>query len=141
MKRLLLASFASLVVAAIGIAQQPEKKITIPVNRTQASSGKQMYGSYCAPCHGMNGKGHGPVATALKTPPTDLTLLSKQHDGKFPDIHIVAVLQFGVDTPAHGNADMPVWGPILGKMNQANSQESQLRVSNLSSYLKSIQVK
>ena len=36
-------------------------------------------------------------------------------------------------------AVMPVWGPILGKMNQTNRQEKDLRISNLSRYLESIQ--
>jgi len=36
---------------------------------------------------------------------------------------------------------MPVWGPILGKMDKANSQQKQLRISNLSRYLESIQAK
>ncbi len=35
---------------------------------------------------------------------------------------------------------MPVWGPILGKMNQTNFQDKQLRISNLSRYLESIQM-
>ena len=36
---------------------------------------------------------------------------------------------------------MPVWGPILGKMNHTNPQERVLRVSNLSRYLETMQVK
>jgi hypothetical protein len=34
-----------------------------------------------------------------------------------------------------------VWGPVLGKMDQANTQERQLRISNLSRYLETIQAK
>ena len=141
LKRLLLTALAVGTVAAFGIAQQSGNKVVIPVDKTAASSGKQMYQSYCAPCHGTDGKGHGPVATALNPAPTDLTLLSKKNNGKFPDTHIVAVLQFGIETPAHGSATMPVWGPILGKMNQSNRQEKQLRMSNIASYLESIQAK
>lgn len=141
LKRLLLIALAASVAVGIGMTQQSSQKVTIPVNKTSASSGKQMYASYCAPCHGMDGKGRGPASTALKTPPTDLTALSRSNHGKFPETHIVSVLQFGIETPAHGNADMPVWGPILGKMNKTNGQEKQLRISNLSSYLESIQAK
>jgi hypothetical protein len=36
---------------------------------------------------------------------------------------------------------MPVWGPILGKMNVTNTQERLLRINNLSHYLESIQAK
>ena len=36
----------------------------IPVKKTTPTDGKQMYTSYCAPCHGVDGKGHGPAAAA-----------------------------------------------------------------------------
>jgi len=51
------------------------------------------------------------------------------------------MLEIGADMPSHGSAEMPVWGPILGKMNVSNPQDRLLRVSNLSRYLESIQVK
>ena len=73
-----------------------------------------MYVNYCAPCHGVDGKGNGPVAAALKTQPTNLAVLSKNHGGKFPSTHIASVLQFGTAHPAHGSAEMPLWGPALG---------------------------
>jgi mono/diheme cytochrome c family protein len=132
---------AVLVAAGMCYADQTTTKVTIPVDRTQATNGKQMYTNYCAPCHGTDARGRGPVASALKSPPADLTLLTKLNHGKFPDTHIVAVLEIGADTPAHGSAEMPVWGPILGKMNVSNPQDRLLRISNLSRYLESIQAK
>ncbi len=141
LKRLLVTALAATLAVGIGYADQSTGKITIPVTKTSPTSGKQMYSNYCAPCHGLNGKGQGPVAPALKTPPTDLTLLSKDNHGKFPDTHIVTVLENGLQIPSHGSAEMPVWGPILGKMNLSNPQEKLLRVSNLSRYLESMQEK
>ena len=44
-----------------------------------------------------NGKGLGPVATAMKHKPTDLTLLTLKNHGKYPDTHVVSVLQFGTE--------------------------------------------
>jgi hypothetical protein len=36
---------------------------------------------------------------------------------------------------------MPVWGPIFGNMSQSSSaQEKQQRISNITRYLKTIQV-
>jgi len=125
----------------MGYADQTNRKVTIPVMKTAPTSGKLMYVNYCAPCHGVDGRGQGPVASALKTQPIDLTVLSKNNHGKFPDTHIVTVLRDGSEIPSHGSAEMPVWGPILGKMNQANSQERLLRISNLSRYLEGIQAK
>jgi mono/diheme cytochrome c family protein len=141
LKRLLVTAIAATLAVGMGYADQSKSKVTIPVNKTTATSGKQMYTNYCAPCHGVDGKGHGPVATALKTPPPDLTVLTRNNHGKFPDTHIVTVLQNGADIPSHGSAEMPVWGPILGKMNQTNPQDRLLRMSNLSRYLETLQVK
>jgi mono/diheme cytochrome c family protein len=141
LKPLLLTVLAATVVVSFGYADQSSTKVIIPVNRTSPTSGQQMFTSYCAPCHGVDGKGHGPAAAALKMQPTDLTGLLKKNHGKFPDTHIVTVLQFGTDVQAHGSAEMPVWGPILGHMNATNQQDKQLRISNLSRYLESIQVR
>ena len=140
LKRLLLTTLAAAFAAGVGFAaDQSTTRVKIPVIQTSPTSGKQMFTSYCAPCHGVDGRGHGPAATALRTPPTDLTGLARKNHGSFPETHIVAVLQFGSAVPSHGSAEMPVWGPILGKMDRANLQEKQLRISNLSRYIENIQ--
>ena len=139
--RLLVTALAATLAVGVSYADQSTSKVTIPVNKTAATSGKQMYAGYCAPCHGVDARGQGPVASALKASPTDLTVLTRNNNGKFPDTHIVTVLQNGALIPSHGTADMPVWGPILGKMNQSNPQERMLRISNFSRYLESIQAK
>ncbi len=137
---LLLAMFISCA-AAFGYSQQSGGKTILPVRPTDPTNGKQMYVNYCAPCHGTDGRGHGPVSPALRIPPTDLTALSSEHHGKFPGARVIAVLQFGTSAPAHGTAEMPVWGPILGNMNHVNPQERALRIANLSRYLESLQTR
>ncbi|MGB8260371.1 MAG: cytochrome c [Terracidiphilus sp.] len=141
LKQLFVTTIAATLACSIGQADQGKAKITIPVTRTAATNGKQMYVNYCAPCHGMDGKGQGPVAPSLKTAPTDLTVLSRNNHGRFLDTHVVAVLQNGIDIPSHGTAEMPVWGPILGKLNRQNTQDRMLRVSNLVRFLDSLQTK
>jgi len=42
---------------------------------------------------------------------------------------------------AHGNRDMPVWGPVFWKMSQGHPAEFQQRVTNLAHYLESLQAK
>jgi mono/diheme cytochrome c family protein len=140
-KHLFLLALAVVFCLAVGYGEKANTKITIPVNKTDATNGKQMFASYCAPCHGTDGRGHGPVSPALRTQPIDLTVLSRANHGKFPSAHISSVLQFGSEMPAHGSAVMPVWGPILGKMNQQDVQERSLRIANLNAYLRSIQAK
>ncbi|HTV83033.1 MAG TPA: cytochrome c [Acidobacteriaceae bacterium] len=131
-----------LATAAFGIAQTNTQIKEVPIRPTSAASGKQMYNTYCATCHGIDGKGNGPAAVALKQQPTDLTALARDNGGKFPDDHIYTVLQFGVETPAHGTKDMPVWGPALRSLNQGNSTAGmieQQRISNLTHYLRTLQ--
>ncbi len=76
--------------------------------------GQELYVSACAPCHGVDGSGDGPVAAALKQPPRDLTRLSERNGGVFPR-------QFFIDTAtgehnfaAHGTREMPVWSQRFG---------------------------
>jgi mono/diheme cytochrome c family protein len=93
------------------------KKVVI--KQTSASSGKEMFTQYCAACHGVDGAGNGPAAPAMKSQPTNLTQLAKKRDGKYPANTVAGVLKFGSGgvNPAHGSADMPIWGtavPIPG---------------------------
>lgn len=140
LKRPLLPVLAAAILVVLGYAQSNTNG-TIAVNKTTATSGMQMYINYCASCHGVDGRGNGPAAAALRIPPTDLTVLSKNNHGVFPETHIVTVLQYGAEFPSHGSAEMPVWGPIFGKMDTVNPQVKQLRISNLIRYLKTLQIK
>jgi len=131
-----------LATAAFGIAQTNTQIKEVPMQHTSPASGQQMYATYCAVCHGVDGRGNGPAAVALKAQPTNLATLSKDNGGKFPGAHIATVLQFGMDTPAHGSKDMPVWGPALRSLDRgspAPDMEEHQRIANLTEYLKTLQ--
>jgi mono/diheme cytochrome c family protein len=143
-KNFFVAALAVAVAAGIGYANQAaSSKVVIPVRTTSAANGQQMYVNYCAPCHGVDGRGHGPVTAALIKQPADLTLLSKNNRGKFPSARVRTVLQFGIANPSHGTAQMPVWGPILSGMEKTYSEPNlqALRISNLIQYLETLQSK
>jgi len=140
LKPLFFAAMAGTFALTLGFADQPKGKLVISAPQTDATDGKVMYTSYCAPCHGADARGNGPVARVLKTPPTDLTGLAKANHGKYPDTHVVSVLRFGSEVPAHGSAEMPVWGTVFGKMARTNPQERDLRTANLTRYLRTLQV-
>ena len=110
---------------------------------TTTVQGNLLFKDHCAACHGMSGKGDGPAAAALKTPPANLTVLARNNNGKFPDLKIAHILESGSDLKAHGSKDMPIWGPIFLSMGPAGagSQIGRLREANLTAYLKSIQQK
>lgn len=141
LKRFTLAILVATPFFVVAIAQQ--SPVSIRVNETPATSGKQLFVSYCAQCHGMDGRGHGPAAPALKMPPADLTMMSRNNQGKFPADHLTSVLRFGSEMPAHGSAEMPVWGPMLTRMDQNDNDhaKAELRISNLKHYIETLQVK
>jgi len=113
----------------------------VPIKTSNPTSGAEMYKQYCAVCHGADAKGDGPAASALKVAPPDLTTLAKRHDGKFPDDYVANVLRNGAKAPAHGTAEMPVWGPLFAAMSQGDESQVMMRISNLTRYIKSVQQK
>jgi mono/diheme cytochrome c family protein len=101
-----------------------------------------MFVNYCAPCHGLDGKGDGPAADALKTLPADLTYLTKMNHGVFPDAHASSVIRGQAGKfSAHGSKEMPVWGTLFFQASGGQAAEVQQRVANLVEYLKTIQAK
>jgi mono/diheme cytochrome c family protein len=135
----LLAALLFVMFPALVTAQTTIKNV--PAKRTSASSGAAMYKEYCASCHGLSGKGDGPAATALKDAPANLTTLSAKNGGKFPDAGIAESIKVGPQVPAHGSAEMPVWGTIFSRMDTAAStgNDVTLRIHNLTDYIKSLQ--
>lgn len=107
---------------------------------TTAVDGQTLYRQYCAACHGTDGKGNGPAASALKQAPNDLTQLAKQNGGHFPEEKFMRMLNGEEIVVAHGSADMPVWGAILNKLS-SNPSLAQMRMHALLDYIERMQVK
>jgi mono/diheme cytochrome c family protein len=72
--------------------------------------GKSEFQSSCASCHGMDGKGKGPVGAQLKVPPPDLTVLARNNNGAFPTNTVYETIEGSKTIAAHGVREMPVWG-------------------------------
>jgi mono/diheme cytochrome c family protein len=124
--------------AAINAAQQNPAK-GAPAGPSASASGAELYAKRCSTCHGNDLKGNGPFPPPYRTPP-DLTTLARRHGGKFPDAYVSNVLRNGVKLPAHGPAEMPVWGTDLGAPDQPDKTQVKLRIKSLTSYIKSMQV-
>jgi mono/diheme cytochrome c family protein len=123
-------------------AQNKEKTIQkAPIQQTSPASGKEMFRSYCAACHGLAAKGGGPAAADLKTTPPDLTTLARRHGGEFPANYVTNVLRNGAKAPAHGSSEMPVWGPLFAAVSGRDPAVVDMRIANLVHYIKSLQVK
>jgi len=122
---------------AAQIAAQVKKTTATP---TSPVSGREMYMQYCASCHGKDGRGDGPAATALKVAPTDLTTLA-QKQGSFPELRVARVIEGSDNMAAHGSREMPIWGEVFNRMDAGGAATMKLRIGNLTQYLKSLQVK
>jgi cytochrome c553 len=117
---------------------------------SKAASGKPQFLEYCAQCHGQDGTGDGPVAPELKKKPANLTRLSKNNNGVFPEGEVHDFIVGTRTIASHGTREMPVWGyafmfrqgglagpfvPVL------TPQEANYRINLLVDYVKSIQQK
>ena len=112
----------------------------VPPPSVSAGSGSEMFQAYCSACHNKDGKGNGPAAPALKKAPADLTVLSKNNGGKFPELRVLNVIKGDVAMPSHGSKEMPVWGTVLKQPSRGES-ELMLRLGNITKYVETIQVK
>jgi mono/diheme cytochrome c family protein len=86
-------------------AQPPPQVKTASAPPFVGVEGKDSYMAFCAVCHGIEGRGNGPAAPALKMPVPDLTTMAKRH-GKFDRINVERRIS-GVDQMpvAHGTHD------------------------------------
>lgn len=116
-------------VAITAIAAAPQAKVN-------DLSGADSYRTYCASCHGVDGKGNGPAASALKKAPPDLTQIAKRNHGEFPAFRITHIIDGSEVLAVHGSREMPIWGDYF-----RDKLLLELREHNLTEYLRSIQQK
>lgn len=131
-----------LVASSFLYSAQQVKIRQVPIKNVDSSSGARMYESYCAVCHGRDGKGTGPAAKALKSLPADLTTLTKRNNGKFPTMYVhQAILGDAAMTRSHANRDMPDWSSLFLSISERAVPEAEveLRAFNLTLYVKSLQ--
>jgi|HubBroStandDraft_6_1064221.scaffolds.fasta_scaffold745498_1 mono/diheme cytochrome c family protein len=141
--------FAILAVFALALAAQTQPQSAqpttvikhVPIKRTSPASGEEMFTSYCAACHGKDGKGTGPAAEALKVPPTNLTSLAAKNGGKYPSMKVSSVIRGEDVLAAHGSRDMPIWGRLFWNISEGSDAEVLQRVANLNKHIEGMQVK
>ena len=106
----------------------------------ETNIGKMDYESSCAACHGLNGKGDGPVSAELRTKPNDLTLLTENNGGVFTTDVLYQIIDGRRTVRAHGTFEMPVWG-LEFQRSAADGLSARNRIYAIIDYLRSIQVK
>ena len=88
--------FAILALALAGCVEEP-------------IDGRTAFMENCASCHGVDGKGDGPMARGLATAPPDLTLIAARNGGVFPTNQVMSTID-GLDRGEHFSAAMPEFG-------------------------------
>ncbi|MGB7220199.1 MAG: cytochrome c [Vicinamibacterales bacterium] len=107
---------------------------------TPSLYGRDNFDFFCAPCHGLEGRGDGPIAAALKTPPSDLTKLATKNNGVYPRQRVEEFVTSGRPVPAHGTTAMPVWGPTFRSLEPSDRLVKE-RIANVVQYIETLQVK
>jgi mono/diheme cytochrome c family protein len=118
---------------------------TAPPARAQtgtavAPEGAGLFRAYCAPCHGAEGRGNGPVASSMRKQPPDLTLLSKVNGGVFPAARIRRIVE-GREVASHGTREMPVWGDVFQAAKEGGTALVGARIDAILKHLESLQMK
>jgi len=109
-----------------------------PAPAAAVESGRALFATHCASCHGKAARGDGPVADALRVRPADLTQLAKRNGGVFPSAETHRIID-GRGVGAHGNPDMPVWGNVFKSAANATDKDVAARIDAIVKYLESIQ--
>jgi mono/diheme cytochrome c family protein len=129
-------------VCGFSAAQAPPPPIQ-PEQRRLISSleGSDLYQAYCAVCHGNDAKGGGPMARALRVPPSDLTRIAVHSGGIFPTQRVERIISGESEVATgHGTREMPLWGPVFSQV--AWDQDlGRVRIDNLAKYLEKLQTK
>jgi len=136
MIRIVFSALAALALFAGSAYAQPKIE-QAPIKNVNAADAKGMFDSYCAVCHGKEGRGNGPAAAALAKVPADLTKISARNKGAFPDTRVRRYIEGLDEVAAHGSRDMPMWGSLF---NSLSRDTAQLRIAALADYIKGMQV-
>ena len=100
----------------------------------------------CMACHGVDGRGDGPLAKTLKARPADLTQISKTNGGRFPTRKVGEMIDGRAAVAAHGSREMPVWGDRYRAAESGDSpkmveQRARAQIDALVKYLQTLQEK
>jgi mono/diheme cytochrome c family protein len=109
-----------------------------------AMSGEDLYRRFCSSCHGVEGRGDGPVASTLRVEVPDLTLIARRGNGADPHDRIVRIIDGRYIIGAHGTRTMPIWGEDLSRLELGNpdaERSTQTIIGRLADYVTSLQRK
>ena len=108
----------------------------------ETADGRVLYLQYCASCHGIAVDGRGPVASVLRTQPTDLRRLGDAPGSPFAAERLARFVDGRAAVVAHGPREMPVWGERFATPEPEDSGRPATideRIRKIVAYLQTVQ--
>lgn len=109
---------------------------------SEIDAGKELFLKYCASCHGVEGKGNGPVSRDLTVKVPDLTLLKSKNKGMYPTDRVMSSIDGSRVVRAHGDRKMPVWGEVFRREHEKDKYTeltSLLKAKLIAEYVGTLQ--
>ena len=131
---------ACCVIAGLLLSAATPALAQVTPDPTVINAGKEDFEWQCAPCHGADGTGNGPMAKQLIKPPSNLTLIAKNNGGTFPFWRIYRIISGKQEVPGHETFQMPeFWKRFAGAEYAFGFLPPHVRVLMLTHYLETIQ--
>lgn len=135
-------------IAALGVAVTG----TIGIAGAQATDiGKREFDTACAVCHGLSGKGNGPMADIFGGRLPDVTTMAARNNGVFPFARVQETIDGTRQPRSHGPREMPIWGQRYSQLAMADNPEyfgpfeaaafARARILALTEYVHRLQAK
>lgn len=96
------------------LACTPEPSGVNTASMPDRTDGAAFFAQNCTSCHGVSGKGDGPLAAGLDGVPADLTQLSASNGGSFPAARALAYI-YGDPMKGHLARVMPEFGDAMAQ--------------------------
>ena len=126
--------------AAPALAQEPAAQPAAEMR--QRVTGGEVYRTYCATCHGLSGRGDGPLASSMRRRPADLSEIAKRNGGEYPTEIVYRTIDGKTPVRGHGGPDMPVWGDAFARSRDGGDAATvKERIDSLVEYVRTLQVK
>jgi mono/diheme cytochrome c family protein len=104
------------------------RTLYVPGKNVSVGAGRDIYGTVCWTCHGVDGDGKGPAAAGLEgTKPRDFTAAEFRIEGREAEVH--RIISEGAAKSFHGSNYMFEWGNKL----------SPQQIDDVIEYLKTFQ--
>lgn len=142
--RRLTLSMALMALMAACLACEDTAEPSAVIHPGAGTAGRILYLTYCQSCHGVAGRGDGPAAASLRTPPVDLTRLSEDYGLPLDRERLARYIDGRRLFGGHSPRDMPIWGDEFfeeAPPSTPNLENSKQRLFDvLVRYLESIQI-